>query len=821
MRPLETGLRVCVNEHGEKIMTTKYKIIGGFIFMIVLVGGVAALSYHELDRSIRSFGEFRRNAHVNTLSSTIAAKLLTSTSQTYSFLQNPAKEKIDTALKAVDELVALSKQGEALTRVPARKTAFQALQGKTASLKTHKIAVRDSVLAFRGEYDKVHGNFDNMAKALVSLGKFTHQADNTGALPALTKIWNDFMHSVTWLERFAESGTLDDRSTALEHIYNLHTSLATFEDTFQSRDEKEFFNELLYAQKSLLAAAETMMIHSSDMMKALHAMRKIEAEITASVDVMIAETDSGMLTIGELLDQEGEEAKNFMVLLSIAGILAGAALAALIIIGLVRVLRDVSAFATAVARGDFSYNVKTREKGEIGTMVQSMQTIPAVLTQLVHEADSLSNKILVGNYNQRLNADAFPGEYQTLSQSINTVSKAYTQAIDAIPLAIIACDLDYRIIYINDATKAVLGGDKTGEFCHAMFMSPVCQTPHCFAHCARTSGQPHVGETNVAPIGVHAEISVTAIPLNDRAGVMQGHLEICTDITEMKNKQRTMLQLTEQAAEISTRMASASEELSAQVEQVTLGAETQRERVESTAHSIAEMNESVLEVAHSAGQASTQSAHTRQRAEDGAGLVRQVISSISTVNSISHVLLANMEDLGKQTESIGGVMNVISDIADQTNLLALNAAIEAARAGDAGRGFAVVADEVRKLAEKTMHATQEVGARIHAVQQSARVNIDEVGRAAASVSEATSLANASGEALAQIVDLASASSGIVTSIAAAAEKQSATSAEINKAVEEINQIVSETSKDMAQSSNAVQELSLMAQELRSVMREIE
>jgi methyl-accepting chemotaxis protein len=179
-----------------------------------------------------------------------------------------------------------------------------------------------------------------------------------------------------------------------------------------------------------------------------------------------------------------------------------------------------------------------------------------------------------------------------------------------------------------------------------------------------------------------------------------------------------------------------------------------------------------------------------------------------------------MKELGAQAENIGGVMNIISDIADQTNLLALNAAIEAARAGEAGRGFAVVADEVRKLAEKTMSATHEVGTGINAIQQSAKTNIQEVGSAVSSIGEATGLADASGEALKEIVELATANSSVVASIATAAEQQSATSEEINRSIEEISRIVNETSSGMMQSSAAVQELSQTAQELNRVMDQL-
>ena len=150
------------------------------------------------------------------------------------------------------------------------------------------------------------------------------------------------------------------------------------------------------------------------------------------------------------------------------------------------------------------------------------------------------------------------------------------------------------------------------------------------------------------------------------------------------------------------------------------------------------------------------------------------------MSELAQGLKENMHALGSKAESIGQVMNVISDIADQTNLLALNAAIEAARAGEAGRGFAVVADEVRKLAEKTMSATREVGDAIGSIQAAARQNIESVDVAAKAVEEATALAEDSGGALEKIVQLSGGTSNQIQNIATAAEEQSATSEEISR-----------------------------------------
>ncbi len=278
-----------------------------------------------------------------------------------------------------------------------------------------------------------------------------------------------------------------------------------------------------------------------------------------------------------------------------------------------------------------------------------------------------------------------------------------------------------------------------------------------------------------------------------------------------------MMQAAMQLEQVVEVVSSASDQLSAQVEQASRGAERQAVRVGETATAMEEMNSSVLEVARNAGHAADSAAGASKKADEGRRIVDQVVAGIGTMQQVSVEMKTDMQALGTQAEGIGQIMNVISDIADQTNLLALNAAIEAARAGDAGRGFAVVADEVRKLAEKTMNATREVGDAVGGIQRGTRKNLENVERAVTTVEEATTLANRSGDALAEIVQLVGTAADQVHSIATASEQQSATSEEINRSVEEVNRISTDTASTMQQSARAVAELTVQTQNLRGLI----
>jgi methyl-accepting chemotaxis protein len=267
-------------------------------------------------------------------------------------------------------------------------------------------------------------------------------------------------------------------------------------------------------------------------------------------------------------------------------------------------------------------------------------------------------------------------------------------------------------------------------------------------------------------------------------------------------------------------VSSASSELSAQIGESSRGAERQAMRITETATAMEEMNATVLEVAKNAGQAAETSDGARQKAQTGAEVVNKVMSGMNDVQQQTAKLKTDMGTLGAQAEDIGRIMTVITDIADQTNLLALNAAIEAARAGDAGRGFAVVADEVRKLAEKTMTATKEVGDAIGAIQQGTRANVEGVDKSVMLITEATTLADESGQALKEIVNLVDAASDQVRSIATASEEQSAASEEISHSIEQVSSIANETSQAMNEAAKAVDELARQAQMLNTLIHQL-
>jgi methyl-accepting chemotaxis protein len=210
-------------------------------------------------------------------------------------------------------------------------------------------------------------------------------------------------------------------------------------------------------------------------------------------------------------------------------------------------------------------------------------------------------------------------------------------------------------------------------------------------------------------------------------------------------------------AAVSSQMSATAEETAAQAGVVSAAGEQVSHNVATVATAVDEMSASIREIA--------------QQADEAARITASAVAQAESTN-------ATIGQLGAASAEIGKVIEVITSIAQQTNLLALNATIEAARAGEAGKGFAVVAGEVKELAKETAKATEEISARIAAIQT-------ETGSAVEAIGEI-------GQVVGRISDISS-------TIASAVEEQTATTNEISRSVSE----AARGSADIAENVTAV------------------
>jgi methyl-accepting chemotaxis protein len=211
--------------------------------------------------------------------------------------------------------------------------------------------------------------------------------------------------------------------------------------------------------------------------------------------------------------------------------------------------------------------------------------------------------------------------------------------------------------------------------------------------------------------------------------------------------------------------------------------------LEETAASMEELTSSVQYNNASTSEADRLARATSEVAGQGGQAVAQMVDK--------------MLSIGQSATRIVDITGIIDGIAFQTNILALNAAVEAARAGEQGRGFAVVASEVRTLAQRSAAAAREIKAVINASN--------------AEIAAGTTMAQAAGKTMQEIVRGVGSVSAILTAINLASAEQAAGIAEVGQAVADMDGATQQNAVLVQQGASAAEAMRRQAEALTALV----
>jgi methyl-accepting chemotaxis protein len=269
---------------------------------------------------------------------------------------------------------------------------------------------------------------------------------------------------------------------------------------------------------------------------------------------------------------------------------------------------------------------------------------------------------------------------------------------------------------------------------------------------------------------------------------------------------RTMMEIAATVSEDTAKLSSSASENFRRTKEQSL-------QTQQAAAAMQEMSISIAEVSRHAQSAASTSREAATTARNGGSIVEQMLTGMNSIAESVRNTAATVQRLGKESEQIIRIVNVIEEIAQKTNLLALNAAIEAARAGEQGRGFAVVAGEVRRLAESTRNATSEIAQMIQGIQVHTREAVEAMNAGTTTVNEGVEINHRAGDALSRIIQMADQVDSMIAQIATASMQQAEAARQSSESVDTINQLGEESAASIPATNSIVESVGQGARRL--------
>jgi methyl-accepting chemotaxis protein len=276
--------------------------------------------------------------------------------------------------------------------------------------------------------------------------------------------------------------------------------------------------------------------------------------------------------------------------------------------------------------------------------------------------------------------------------------------------------------------------------------------------------------------------------------------------------------LTSQIGAAVQQMQSSSSELQVASNQQTMGSREQSTALKEITTTMNELLVTSRQIAEGAQRVAHIAEETAIGARSGEQTVNKANDAIGSIKQQVDLILTHMLDLGKKSQQIGGILEIINELAEQTNILAINATIEAAGAGENGKRFAVVADEIRKLADRVGGSTKEIKSLIDDIRAAVNTTVMTTEGGTKAVDAGAQQFSQVAIAFRQIVSLVSTTTEASREIELSTKQQSTAVSQVNIAVANVAQSAQETEVSSSQTLQTATELTKLSRELMRVIQ---
>jgi methyl-accepting chemotaxis protein len=261
---------------------------------------------------------------------------------------------------------------------------------------------------------------------------------------------------------------------------------------------------------------------------------------------------------------------------------------------------------------------------------------------------------------------------------------------------------------------------------------------------------------------------------------------------------------------------SSSAELQAAANQQASSSAEQATAMNEIATTISELLATSRQIAESAQRVSQIATQTATSARGGESAVTKTNEAAIAVRKQVDQIVTHMLELGKRSQQLGSVLDLVGELAEQTNILAINASIEAAGAGDTGRRFGVVADEIRKLADRVGASTKEIRVLIEDVRGSVNTTVMATETGSKGVDAVIVQMGETASQFKGIASLVGTTTDAAREIELSTKQQATAIEQVNQAISNVAQAARETESSATQTLQTSGRLTELSNELARI-----